>query len=121
MTRPQKVMSILFGVAMAALVMASPTYAQVTGTVTGVVQDAQAGRIPGANVTLTSETKGTKLPDAITTPNGDYTFVNVAPDTYTVQVTMSGFKTVTRSGIAVAPGDHLTVPVLTVELGGRTE
>ena len=33
-----------------------------TGSVVGTVKDAQGGIIPGATVTLTSETKGTSLP-----------------------------------------------------------
>ncbi len=49
------------------LAMAVIASAQVTtGTVTGTVKDPQGGVIPGATVTLTSETRGTKLPDVFT-------------------------------------------------------
>src|SRR5256885_8283016 len=72
--------------------MAPAASAQVTGTVIGTVEDPQGGVIPGASVTLTSESRGTKLPDVITNEAGNFTIVNVPPDKYTIQVTMSGFK-----------------------------
>src|SRR5215203_1858970 len=49
-------------------------HAQVTGTVTGTVKDPQGGVIPGATVTLTSESRGTKLPDAVTNESGNFQF-----------------------------------------------
>jgi hypothetical protein len=101
--------------------VALPVAAQTTGTVTGSVKDAQGGVIPGATVALTSETRGTTVPSVVTNATGEYTFVNIAPDTYKVEVTMSGFKTSTRGGIAVSPGDRVPVPTITVEVGGTTE
>ena len=32
--------------------------------------------------------------------------MNVAPDTYTIQITMDGFKTLKRSGVPVSAGDR---------------
>ena len=75
--------------------VASPALAQITtGTVAGTVKDAQGGVVPGATVVLISETQGTKSAPAVTNDTGDYVFPNVTPDTYTVEVTMQGFKTV---------------------------
>ena len=74
--------------------VASPALAQITtGTVAGTVKDAQGGVVPGATVVLVSETKGTKSTPAVSTDTGDYVFPNVTADTYTVEVTMQGFKT----------------------------
>ena len=70
-----------------------------TASVTGTVKDAQGGVIPGATVTLISETRGTQLSDVFTNSSGDFTFANVTPDRYTLQVTMEGFKTLKRTGI----------------------
>jgi len=106
---------------LALICLASGANAQVTGSVTGVVQDTSGGRIPGATVSLTSESKGTKLPDMVTSANGDYTFVNVPTDKYTLQVSISGFKTVKRTGVSVSPGDHLAVPAMVLEVGGLTD
>ncbi len=56
--------------------------------------------IPGATVTLTSETRGTQLPDVATNASGDFTFPNVSPDRYSIQVSVQGFKTLKRGGIS---------------------
>ena len=92
-----------------------------TGTVTGSVRDAQAAVIPGATLSLISETRGTRLPDAISSASGDFVFPNVPPDTYTLQITHKGFKTLRRAGIAVSAGDHVGLGALTLDIGGMTE
>jgi hypothetical protein len=92
-----------------------------TGTVTGTVKDAQGGVIPGATVTLVSESKGTKSAPVVTNATGDYTFPNVTPDTYTVEITMEGFKTLRRTGVQVSGGDRVGLGALTIQIGGATE
>jgi protocatechuate 3,4-dioxygenase beta subunit len=73
-----------FGLALAALAVALPASAQITtASVTGTVKDPQGGVVPGATVTLISETQGTQLSDVFTNTNGDFTFANVKPDRYT--------------------------------------
>src|SRR5205814_5005948 len=53
--------------------------------------------------------------------NGDFTFVNVPPDTYTVQVAIEGFKTLKRPGIEVGAGERMSVGALAIEVGGVAE
>ncbi len=109
-------------VALVALVGALPAAAQITtSTVSGTVKDITDGVIPGATVVLISETRGTRSVVAVTNDTGDYVFPNITPDTYTVEVTMDGFRTLTRAGVAVAAGDRVVVPALTIEVGGATE
>jgi len=99
-----------------------PASAQITtGNITGTVKDGQGAVIPGATVTLIDEAKGTKLAPAITDDTGTYTFPNVTAATYTVEVTMSGFKTAVRKGVPVSGGDRVSVPYITLEVGGQTE
>ena len=99
-----------------------PASAQVTtGNITGTVKDAQGGVVPGATVTLIDEARGTKLAPAVTNETGSYTFPNVTAATYTVEVTMSGFKTAQSKGIPVSGGDRVSVPAITLEIGGATE
>src|SRR5919108_6678626 len=83
-----------------------------TGTVTGIVRDPSGAVIPGATVVLTSETRGTKSAPAVTNETGNYVFPNITPDTYTVDVTLDGFKSVRRRGIIVSGGDRVGIPPL---------
>src|SRR6266571_1895157 len=98
----------------------APALAQTTATVAGTVKDAQGGVIPGATVTLLSEARGTSL-DAVTNAHGDFVFSNVIGDTYTVKVSMGGFKTSERKAVAVSPGDRVVVGTLTLEVGTLNE
>jgi hypothetical protein len=107
------------GLALVALVR--PAAAQTTGTIVGTVKDTQSGVVPGATVTLTSDTRGTQLGEVVTDSKGDFTFINVPPDKYTVQVTMSGFKPTKQSGVSVSPGDRQSVGVFVIEVGGLTD
>src|ERR1700730_13347588 len=85
------------------ILSAPPLAAQVTsGTVVGSVRDVSGGVIPGATVNLVSATKGTTI-DTTTNENGDFTFPNAPGDTYSVRVTMDGFKTLERNNIPVSP------------------
>ena len=92
-----------------------------TATVSGAVKDEQGAVIPGAAVTLVSDTRGTHVADAQTNANGDFVFPNIPGDTYTVEVTLEGFKKVRRAGLTVSPGDRVVVPTLTLSVGGRDE
>ncbi len=98
----------MFAALIVLLFAASPVSAQITtGNVTGTVKDAQGGVVPGATVVLISEARGTKTAPVTTNETGVYVVPNVTADTYTVEVTMDGFKTVrsaraSRSAAATA-------------------
>jgi Carboxypeptidase regulatory-like domain len=93
----------------------------VTATVSGTVKDAQGAVVPGATVTLISQSKGTLSSPAVTNATGDFVFPNIAADTYTLQVEMSSFKTLKRSGLVVSPGSTIAVGALVIEIGGTSE
>ena len=106
----------------ALLCNALPATAQITtGNLLGTVKDSTGGVVPGATVILISESRGTKSVPVVTSGTGDYVFPNITPDTYTVEVTMDGFRTVKRPGLKVSGGDRVTVPALTLEPGGAAE
>ena len=89
------------------LLVVHPVSAQITtGTVTGSVKDDQGLAVPGASVTLISEARGTRMAPVVTSLTGDFVIPNVTPDTYTVEITMPGFSTVARPGVAVSGGDR---------------
>lgn len=97
-------------------------FAQVTSaTVSGSVKDAQGGVLPGARVTLISETRGTQLSDVFTNLTGDFVVANVPPDRYTVQITMDGFKMLQRDGLLVNTGDRLGLGTITIDVGALAE
>ena len=96
--------------------------AQLTmGTVSGTVRDPQGAAVAGAGISLTSETRGTRLTMVTSGTSGEFVFANVPPDTYTMEVTQKGFKTFRRAGIEVSPGDRVGLGSLTIEVGSTSE
>jgi hypothetical protein len=91
--------------------------AQPTGSITGRVEDVQGGAIPGTTIVLISESRGTRSTPATSGAAGNYVFLNVTPDVYTVEATMPGFRTLRRAGIAVTAGNLVTVPTLLMQTG----
>ena len=76
--------------------------------------------IPGATITLVSETRGITF-EAQSNEAGDFVFSSVPGDTYTVRISMDGFRTSERKGVAASPGDRVAVPPMTIEVGELTE
>src|SRR5712692_5198491 len=110
------------GLTLALILLPSPALAQITtGTVSGNVKDAQGGIIPGATVVLISETRGTKSTPATTDETGTFVFPNVTADTYAVEVTLDGFRTVRRTGVAVSGGDRVGLGSFTLEPAALAE
>ena len=104
------------------LAMAASVSAQITtGTISGTIKDAQGGVIPGATVVLVSEARGTRSTPVVTSATGDFVIPNVTADTYTVEVTMSGFRTMNRKNVAVSGGERVALTAMTLEAGGQTE
>jgi hypothetical protein len=80
----------------------------ITGKITGVVTDASGAAVPDATVTV----KSTALMTPRTTnsgADGGYLFDLLAPGTYDVTVTASGFRTVNATGIVITAGFTATV------------
>jgi Carboxypeptidase regulatory-like domain/TonB dependent receptor/TonB-dependent Receptor Plug Domain len=108
---------------LALLVAAAPTFARAQTTsasVSGSVQDAQGGALPGVTVTLTSRTQGNVL-TTTTDVEGRFVFPIVRPDTYALQATLQGFKTLERSNVVVSANDKLAAGSFTMEVGSVTE
>ena len=69
---------------------------------------------------MTSRTQGNTL-TAVTDDGGRFVFPIVRPDTYTLQVTLPGFKTAERTNLVVNANDKLSTGALTLEVGSLTE
>ena len=58
---------------------------------------------------------------AVTDAKGDFIFPGTMPDTYSVTVSLEGFKTKKTSGFAVSSGDRLALPPMTIDVGSLSE
>jgi hypothetical protein len=75
-----------------ALLFATAAFAQSgTSGVNGTVTDANGAVVPGATVTLTSTTTGLSR-STVSNDAGRYAFSSIAPSTYKLEITASGFK-----------------------------
>src|SRR4029077_15381967 len=99
-----------------AILRAQTTSASVSGT----VQDSQGGVLPGVPVTLTSRTQGNVL-TAVTDEGGRFVFPIVRPDTYSLKVTLQGFKTLERTNLVVSANDKLSTGAIQMEVGAMSE
>ena len=109
--------------ALSLVLIGVPTHAvaqTASATVSGTVQDAQSGVLPGVTVTLTSRTQGNVL-TATTDEGGRFVFPIVRPDSYTLQVSLQGFKTLERTNLVVNANDKFSAGTLTMEVGQMTE
>ena len=109
-------------IAIACVLATSAAFAQITtGTISGNVRDQQGGVIPSATVVLISETRATKSAPTFTDEAGNYVFPNVTADTYTIEISLDGFRTVRRTGIRLSGADRIGVPPVVLETGGIAE
>lgn len=89
------------------------------GSITGNVVDPSGAAIPGAEVTVINKaTNYTQT--AVTTETGGYSILNVPRGTYTVKVSLSGFKEYVDEEVVVTLGD-VTRKNVTLEVGEITE
>lgn len=109
-------LGVLFVVATAAV----SGFGQVgTGTLTGVVKDAQGNSVAGANVTLKNDEKNFSRTQ-VTDSGGDYKFSALPPDTYVLEVESTGFKKAVISSVKVLAANAARVDV-DLEVGNVKE
>src|SRR5689334_15651115 len=98
----------------------SPTLAQgITSAISGIVSDNTGGVVPGANVQLKHNATNVTQ-ETITNSDGTWAFPSMPPGTYTVTVSLQGFKTVIVNNVVVTAGQPASVKA-TLEVGGLTE
>ncbi|GAC1633062.1 MAG: hypothetical protein NVS9B14_07190 [Candidatus Acidiferrum sp.] len=95
-------------VAAAALALTGSARGQATTSLRGTVTDPTGGAVSGAAVTLTNtESKITRT--ATTSDEGAYQFTFVAPGTYSLKITATGFQTYERSGVTLLVSTPATI------------
>jgi hypothetical protein len=83
-------------------------WASITGSISGMVTDPTGAVISGASVVATNTQTGVKT--AVTTDTkGFYSLPTLAIGTYELQVTQTGFKTYTRTGLVIDANSALRV------------
>jgi hypothetical protein len=93
---------------------------RITGELSGTVVDAQGGVVPGADVALANEaSRATRR--TVTNASGFFAFAAIPAGTYTLTVTMPGFKTHEVTGIVLQGGDSRTVRTIALELATVAE
>lgn len=97
-----------------------PTVAQVLyGSIVGTVQDSSGGVISKAKITLTSKATGV-IRVVETDEGGRYSISSVPPGTYSLQVTVAGFRAFTRTDIKLTINSVTREDVM-LEVGQMTE
>src|SRR5580700_5788100 len=90
-----------------------------SGRVLGRVSDPSGAVLAAAKITLTNEATGISR-DANANDSGDYSFVDVAPGTYTVQFELTGFKKNVQKNVIVDVNQVVTLNS-TLQIGGSQE
>src|ERR1700678_1864731 len=104
----------------AAMLLGSPLSAQSTfGSISGTVADASGAAVPDAQVTLTSAATGAKQ-TYTTSGDGLYSFVNLNPGEYRLDVEKAGFKHVKRESIVVQVQQAVRIDVA-MEVGAVSQ
>ena len=102
------------------LVSASVSLAQIIfGSIIGTVTDSTGAVIPGATVTVTDVSKGTSV-TSTTNGSGEFTVDHLIPDSYTVKITMTGFKSYQATSLPVSADDSRKIDAV-LQTGGSGE
>src|SRR5262245_35840890 len=118
----RRTLGVVVSVMVTTILISRPLLAQITtGTVAGSVKNRTGAVIPGATVVLTREPPGTKSTPAVTTETGDFVIPNLTADTYSIEVTLEGFKTARRGGIVVSGGARVGLGTTVIEPGAIAE
>ena len=87
--------------------LAVPSSAQrITASIRGTVTDATGAVVPGATVTVKGDETGFTR-STVTNGAGSYSFSELPIGPYTVEVSLTGFKTAIRKGITLNVADVL--------------
>jgi hypothetical protein len=104
----------------AGLLFSTRAQGQSTGTVDGLVKDAEGALVPGAAITLINEQDKSHR-TTISNAEGYFNITAVPPNTYDLVVTMKGFDAYRVNGIGVHPGDHVNIAKVSLKIGQVSE
>ncbi|MBI3049887.1 MAG: TonB-dependent receptor [Acidobacteria bacterium] len=108
----------VFGV-LAVLMAAAHVHAQATAQINGTVADPSGGVLPGATVVATQTDTGVRR-EVVTDERGAYVLTNLPLGPYRLDVTLTGFRPYSQTGIVLQVGSSPTINV-TLPIGELTE
>ena len=91
--------AVAVSVAALSLLVLFPVAALAQAAITGVVKDTSGGVLPGVTVEVASPVLIEKVRSATTDATGQYRVTDLRPGSYSVTISVAGFKTVKRDGI----------------------
>ena len=87
-----------------------------TGNLTGSISDQSGAPVAGAQVVLTNVSTN-QVRSLQSDSNGDFTFTQLLPSTYKIQVTSSGFKRYEQTDIGLTATERLVLKRIELQLG----
>jgi len=104
-----------------ALLLTAIALGQVTsGTIFGTVKDESGAVVAAATVTATDPATGVSRTIS-TNESGGFVMANLPPGTYTITVTVTGFKKVEKTGVVLSAADRLNAGDFVLTVGTATE
>ena len=119
LNRSRHVISVTSIVLILLLSNAAIIYADVTGSIQGVVRDRTQGAIAGAKLAIVNVQTNLEY-ETTTGPDGSYHVLALPAGTYKLTVTANGFRPFTETDIEVKVNDQLHVDV-TLDVGSVSE
>jgi hypothetical protein len=96
-----------------------PAQAQYRASLQGTVADSQGAMVPGAQLTLTDQETNHAM-TATSDGAGNFTFNELPPSTYNLQVSRDGFKSKVLNGVHILAEQANSLNVV-LEIGGKAE
>jgi hypothetical protein len=110
----------LITIFLVSLVLSASVFGQTSkGFVVGNVVDPNGAIVVGATVKIANTGTGVTR-DAVTAEDGSFRFDAVDPGTYKIEVTLQGFKTVTRDNVIVTAAQTIETQ-FRLDVGTQTE
>src|ERR1035437_3727734 len=92
----------------------------ISGTIGGTILDPSGATVPSAKVTITNTDRNQVLRTITTDPTGSYSAPLIPVGQYAIKVEVKGFKTETRTGVALNVSDDLKIN-FTLQVGSMTD
>jgi hypothetical protein len=93
---------------------------QTSGSLSGLVLDAQGAAVSGAQVTLTNSAQASSR-EATTGATGAFVFTPLQPGAYDLSISADGFRRYEAKAIQLFTSDRLSLPAITLQVGAASE